>query len=172
MTGMGGLLKLADFLDAFNERLGKLLGILVIALVIVQFAIVIMSANFQAGSIWLQESLLYMNSLLFLGAAGFVLLKDEHVRVDIFYRDKSERAKNLVNLFGNVFLLLPFMVFVWVIGTPYVANSWAIMEGSFETSGLQIVFILKSFFLLFAITLSAQGLSGIIRNVAKLKGGG
>ena len=122
---MGGLLKLADFLDAFNERLGKLLGGLVIALIIVQFTIVIMSANFKAGSIWLQESLLYMNSLLFLGAAGFVLLKDDHVRVDIFYRDKSERIKNLVNLVGHLLLLVPFLVFVWIIGTPYVATSWA-----------------------------------------------
>ncbi len=168
---MGELLKLADFLDAFNERLGKLLGILVIALIIVQFTIVIMSANFQAGSIWLQESLLYMNSLLFLGAAGYVLLKDEHVRVDIFYRDKSARLKNIVNLIGHLGLLLPFMIFVWVIGSPYVASSWANLEGSFETSGLQIVFILKSFFLLFALTLSAQGLSGIIRALDKLKGG-
>lgn len=168
---MGGLLKLADFLDAFNERLGKLLGVLVIALIIVQFAIVIMSSNFKAGSIWLQESLLYMNSLLFLGAAGFVLLKDQHVRVDIFYRDKSERVKNLVNLVGHLALLAPFMIFVWIIGTPYVATSWANLEGSFETSGLQIIFILKSFFLLFALTLSFQGISGIIRIIDKLKGG-
>ncbi len=168
---MGGLLKLADFLDAFNERLGKALGVLVIALVIVQFAIVIMSANFKAGSIWLQESLLYMNSLMFLGAAGFVLLKDEHVRVDIFYRDKSERTKSIVDLLGHVLLLLPFMVFVWIIGSPYVASSWANLEGSFETSGLQIVFILKSFFLLFALTLSFQGLSGIIRTLNKIMSG-
>jgi TRAP-type mannitol/chloroaromatic compound transport system permease small subunit len=168
---MGGLLKLADFLDAFNERLGKALGVLVIALVIVQFAIVIMSANFKAGSIWLQESLLYMNSLMFLGAAGFVLLKDEHVRVDIFYRDKSERTKSIVDLLGHLLLLLPFMVFIWIIGSPYVATSWANLEGSFETSGLQIVFILKSFFLLFALTLSFQGLSGIIRALNKIMGG-
>lgn len=168
---MGGLLKLADFLDAFNERLGKLLGGLVIALIIVQFTIVIMSANFKAGSIWLQESLIYMNSLLFLGAAGFVFLKDDHVRVDIFYRDKSERIKNLVNLVGHLVLLLPFLVFVWIIGTPYVTTSWANLEGSFETSGLQIVFILKSFFLLFALTLSFQGLSGIIRTIYALRGG-
>lgn len=167
---MGGLLKLADFLDAFNERLGKILGVLVIALIIVQFTIVIMSANFKVGSIWLQESLLYMNSLLFLGAAGFVLLKDEHVRVDIFYRDKSERAKNLINLVGHLALLAPFMIFVWIIGTPYVASSWANLEGSFETSGLQIVFILKSFFLVFALTLSFQGISGIIRAIHKLTG--
>lgn len=168
---MGGLLKLADFLDAFNEKLGKLLSFLVIALIIVQFGLVIMSANFKVGSIKLQESLLYINALLFLGAAGFVLLKDGHVRVDIFYRGKSERAKNLIDLFGHIFLLLPFLVFAWVIGIPYVVTSWGNLEASFETSGLQIVYILKTFFLLFALTLSFQGLSGIIRITDKLKGG-
>lgn len=168
---MPGWLKFADFLDAFNEKLGKLLSFLVIALIIVQFGLVVMSANFKVGSIKLQESLLYINALLFLGAAGFVLLKDGHVRVDIFYRAKSERAKNLIDLFGHIFLLLPFLVFVWVIGLPYVVTSWGNLEASFETSGLQIVYILKTFFLLFALTLSFQGLSGIIRAVYKLKGG-
>ena len=169
---MGGLLKLADLIDALNKRLGKLLGFLVLALIILQFALVIMSSNFQVGSIKLQESLLYINAALFLGAAGYGLLKDSHVRVDIFYRGKGARKKTLIDLFGHLFLLAPFMVFVWVIGIPYVSASWANLEGSFETSGLQIVFILKSFFLLFALTLSLQGISGIIRCLDKLKGKG
>lgn len=167
---MGRFLKLADAIDAFNRRLGKALSYLVLALIVVQFALVVMSANFQVGSIKLQESLLYINALLFLGAAGFTFLNDEHVRIDIFYRGKSERRKTMIDLLGHHILLIPFMIFVWVIGIPYVATSWANQEASFETSGLQIVYILKSFLLVFAFTLSLQGVSGIIRCLAKLRG--
>ncbi len=162
---------MADVLDGFNKKLGKVLSYLVIGLVIAQFAIVVMSANFQIGSIKLQESLLYMNALMFLGAAGYVLLMDDHVRVDIFYHNKSERFKTWTNLLGHLILLMPFMVFVWIIGIPYVSSSLANLEGSYETSGMQFVYVLKSFFLLLALTLSLQGISGIIRSVHSLKGG-
>jgi len=156
---MGDLLKIADRLDAFNGWLGRTLSYLVIVLVMVQFGLVVMSANFQAGSIKLQESLLYINSLMFLGAAGFTLLHDRHVRVDIFYRDAPERAKARTNFLGTLCLLFPFLVFVWWVGLPYALSSWGDLESSFETSGLPIVYVLKSFILLFALNLSAQGLS-------------
>ncbi|MCH8172890.1 MAG: TRAP transporter small permease subunit [Proteobacteria bacterium] len=163
---MQKFLKIADRLDALNEALGKALGPLVIVLVLVQFALVIMSGVFHVGSIKLQESLLYINSLMFLGAAGYTLLKDAHVRVDVFYRDAPERKKAKINLAGTLFLLFPFLVFVWVIAIPYVFTSWRNLEASFETSGLPIVYILKSFILLFAFSLSIQGVSLAVRSWA------
>jgi TRAP-type mannitol/chloroaromatic compound transport system permease small subunit len=168
---MGGLLKFADLIDRTNQRVGKVLSLLVLVLIVVQFALVVMSANFQAGSIKLQESLLYINSLLFLGSAGFALLTNNHVRVDIFYRRKSEKAQTKIDLLGHLVLLLPFMVFVWIIGLPFVLTSWGNMEGSFETSGLQIVYVLKSFFLVFALMLTLQAIAGVIRCIHKLRGG-
>jgi len=169
---MGGLLKFADVIDRLNTRLGRVLSWLVLLLILVQFAIVIMSGNFRVGSIKLQESLLYLNALLFLGAAGFTMLRDDHVRVDIFYRAKSARGKTWINLLGHCLLLVPFLIFLWVIGIPYVTASWAAGEGSFETSGLQIVYVLKSFLLVFAASLTLQAVSGIIRCVHELRGKG
>ena len=166
---MQTFLKIADRLDALNEMLGKALGPLVIVLVLVQFALVIMSGVFHIGSIKLQESLLYINSLMFLGAAGYTLLHDRHVRVDIFYRDAPEQKKAKINFFGTVFLLFPFLVFVWAIAIPYVFSSWMNLEASFETSGLPVVYILKSFILLFAFSLSIQGISLGVRSYAALK---
>lgn len=168
---MGGLVKFADTCDAFNKRLGKALSYLILLLILVQFAIVVLAANFQIGSIKLQESVLYINALMFLGAAGYTFLKDGHVRVDIFYRGKTKRGKAWTDLIGTLVLLVPFLVFVWWIGVPFVVNSWSNMEGSYETSGLQIVYILKSFVLLFAFSLTLQAFSLIVRNVAVLKGG-
>lgn len=166
---MQKFLKIADRLDALNEALGKALGPLVIILILVQFALVIMSGVFHIGSIKLQESLLYINACMFLGAAGYTLLHDRHVRVDIFYRDAPERKKAKINFVGTVFLLFPFLVFVWIIAIPYAFSSWGNLEASFETSGLQIVFILKSFILLFAFSLSIQGISLAVRSWAAWK---
>ena len=166
---MKKLLAIAGRLDAINERLGRFLSYGVILLVLVQFALVLMAANFRVGSIKMQESLLYINAAMFLGAAGYALLKDCHVRVDIFYRRAGQRVKALTDLLGTLFLLFPFLGFVWVIAIPYVVSSWQAQEGSFETSGLQIVYILKSFILLFALSLTIQGVSLAIKSFHALK---
>ena len=166
---MKKLLVIASRIDAFNEKFGRGLSVLVLALIAVQFTLVIMSANFHIGSIKLQESLLYINACMFLGAAGYTLLHDGHVRVDIFYGKATAKAKARVNFWGTVLLLFPFLIFVWVIGIPYAFHSWVDLEGSFETSGLPVVYILKSFILLFAATLTAQGISLAIRSYAALR---
>jgi len=168
---MGGLRKIADACDAFNEKAGRFLSILVLVLILVQFAIVVMSAVFHMGSIKLQESLMYINACMFLGGAGYTFLKDGHVRVDIFYREMPETKKARVNLVGTLALLFPYLAFIWVIGVPYVWASWSHLEGSFETSGLQIVYILKSFILLFAFVLTLQGFSVLIRSLDEIKKG-
>ena len=74
------------------------------------------------------------------------------------------RFKAWVNLMGTLFLLFPVMGLLWVSAWPYVAASWAVLEGSTETTGLQAVYILKSFLLLFAATLTLQGVSLVIRS--------
>ena len=161
--------QLADAIDAMNRRLGRLLGWAVLLLILAQFAIIVLTNVFRVGSIQLQESLLYANSLIFLGAAGYTLLRDEQVRVDIFYRGAPKRFKARVNLFGTLFLLFPVMGLLGVSAWPYVAASWAVLEGSTETTGLQAVFILKSFLLLFTATLTLQGVSLAIRSWIELR---
>jgi len=158
------LLQLSEACDGFNNRLGRLLGWASLVLVLVQFLLVVMSNSFHLGSIKLQESLFYINSLMFLGASGYGLLHEAHVRVDLFYRDANQRYQTAVNFWGALLLLLPAMMLVWWAGIPYVMSSWANMEGSVETSGLHAVFILKSFVLLFALGLTLQGVSLLIRS--------
>ena len=161
---MNALERFADAIDSLNAGLGRLLGWAALLLILAQFSIVVLTNAFRIGSIQLQESLLYINSLIFLGAAGYTLLRDEQVRVDIFYRGASARFKAWVNLLGTFFLLFPVMGLLWVSAWPYVAASWAVLEGSIETTGLQAVYILKSFLLLFTATLTLQGASLVIRS--------
>ena len=86
----------------------------------------------------------------------------------MFYADASPRTKALVDLAGALLLLLPFMlVLVWL-SVPYVARSWAILERSRETSGLPLVFLLKTLIPLFALLMALQGVAQAIRAAAAL----
>jgi TRAP-type mannitol/chloroaromatic compound transport system permease small subunit len=91
------------------------------------------------------------------------------VRVDIFYADASARAKALVDLIGALLLLLPFMLVLLCLSAPYAMRSWAIFEHSQETSGLPIVFLLKTLIPLFAILMALQGIAQAIHATALLR---
>ena len=111
--------------------------------------IVAMSFAFGVGLVAFQELVLYLHAIIFLGCAGWVLLKDEHVRVDIFYRDQSNKKKSLVNFIGIVFFLLPSVFVIGWYSIDFILISWSIGESSTEPGGLPYVYIQKSFILLF-----------------------
>lgn len=164
--------RLARVADAVNEAIGRALGWVTLALIVVQVALVVGSAVFAYGSIWLQESRLYLNALIFLGGAGYTLEHEGHVRVDPFYRDADARTKAWVDFAGTLVFLLPVLFLMWWVGVPYVAESWAIREGSTETGGIPFVYGLKTTILLFAGTLSLQGLAILLRSGMRLFGDG
>ncbi|RVU39726.1 TRAP transporter small permease subunit [Hwanghaeella grinnelliae] len=139
-------------------------------MVLLQFLVVVMRYVFGTGEIWLQEAIIYQHALVFMLGASYTLLKDGHVRVDIFYSNRSPRTKATVNLLGALFLLFPVMSLIVWASFPYVARSWAVLEGSRETSGIPGVFLLKSVILVFAVMMLLQGLSTVIRSLAFLRG--
>lgn len=161
---------IATALDKISRRIGEYLAWLPLALVLVQFTVVVMIYVYSVGSIKLQESLQYINALMFLGGAGYTYLFDEHVRVDLFYARLGARAKAWIDVIGMIVLLIPFLIFFWWTTIPYVTDAWADMDGSVETSGLPFVYILKSILLTFALTLSIQVISALIRNIKILLG--
>jgi len=110
-----------------------------------------------------------MYAAVFLLCAGYTLLKNKHVRVDVLYLNLSERSKAIVDLFGSVFLLLPVCFVIFYYSWSYVINSWQQMEGSIEERGLHLVFIMKTFIWLFAILVSMQSLATIINSFIILK---
>ncbi len=160
MRNLRILLRLTDRLQAL---FGGLAALALLALVLVQFALVVMSAVFAEGSIWVQESRLYLNALVFLGAAGYTFARDAHVRVDIFFAEADRRTRALVDLVGTFAFLAPFLFVVWWAGLPYVAEAWAIREGSTETGGIPLVYLLKSLILVFAATMSLQAVAHLVR---------
>ncbi len=167
---MNFLLQWAARIDRLNNAVGRALGWTVLLLVLIQFALILSVNVFRIGSIAMQESILYLNSLMFLAGAGYALSHDEHVRVDVFYRGASEQFKARVNLYGTLFFLFPTMGFLTWMAYPYVAQSVSILESSTETSGLPLIFLLKSFILVFAGLLLLQGASLAIKSYDILRG--
>jgi TRAP-type mannitol/chloroaromatic compound transport system permease small subunit len=157
------LSRVADRIDRLTGAVGRAVASLVVAMVLLQFAVVIMRYGLGIGSIWLQESILYAHAALFLLAAAWTLRDDGHVRIDIFYADAAPRTKALVDLLGALVLLLPFMTVLAWYAWPYVVRSWTIYERSQEISGLPFVYLLKSLLLLFALLMALQGVAQAIR---------
>jgi TRAP-type mannitol/chloroaromatic compound transport system permease small subunit len=140
-------------------------------LVLVQFAVVVLRYVFGVGFIFLQEALLYFHGSLFLTAAAGALLHEGHVRIDVFYRGLSPRGKAWIDFAGSYLFLFPVIVVVAAAATPYVASSWAVLEGSKETSGIPAVFLLKTMILVFAGLMFAQGIAFATRAAIVILGG-
>jgi len=157
------MLGVADRIDHLNGAIGRTAAWLALAVVLLQFSVVVMRYVFGAGSIWLTESIIYGHAALLMLAAAWTLQEGGHVRVDVFYADASPRTKAWVNLLGACLLLLPFMAVLLYFALPYVARSWAILERSRETSGIPAVFVLKTLIPLFAVMMALQGVAQAIR---------
>ncbi len=146
-------------LSRFIAVVGKGAAWLTLVMVVLSFAIVLLRYGFNAGWIWLQESVTYLHASVFMLAAAWTLQCDGHVRVDIFYREASARRKAAVNLAGIVLFLAPFCLFLIIIGWDYVSASWRLLEGSREPGGIPAVYLLKSLILAMPMLLLLQAYS-------------
>tara|TARA_B100001250_G_scaffold298520_1_gene260036 strand:+ start:26848 stop:27372 length:525 start_codon:yes stop_codon:yes gene_type:complete len=157
--------KIKHFLNAFIEFLGRSIAWLTLFMVLVTFIIVVLRYIFDIGSIALQESVVWMHAAVFMLGASYTLKHDEHVRVDIFYREMNAVKKAIVDLLGTLFFLIPFSVFILLSSWDYVLTSWSIKEASREVGGLPYPFysILKSFIPMMAITLIFQAVANLIK---------
>jgi len=158
----------ADPIDRLTAAIGRAVAWLVLAVVLLQFALVVARYLFGVGSIWLTETVIYGHAAVFMLAAAWTLQLGGHVRVDIFYADAPARTKALIDLAGSVLLLLPFVFVLLLLSVPYAARSWAIFEHSQETSGLPLVFVLKTLIPLFALLMALQGIAQAVRAAAVL----
>jgi TRAP-type mannitol/chloroaromatic compound transport system permease small subunit len=162
--------RIADGIDRATTAIGRAAAWCCLFIVLAEFAVVVMRYAFGIGSIRLQESVLYAHAALFMLAAAWTLQIQGHVRVDIFYAQASPRTKALIDLVGALVFLLPVTVVIGALSLPYVARSWAIFEGSRETSGLPFVYLLKTLIPLFALLLGLQGVAQAIRAWLVLSG--
>ena len=154
----------ANLFDNINRYTGYLCAFLVVLMTVNVFIVVFLRYLFGISFIWLQETYVWMHAYIFMAGAGFTYLNDAHVRIDIIYRSSSKVYKAIVDLVGNIFLLMPFLYIIWSYSFPFVYKSFQINEVSREAGGLPMLFLLKSAILIFSILLFIQALSKIINN--------
>lgn len=164
------LRRLAARIDGFSEWTGRTIAWLTLAMVLVQFLVVVLRYGFNEGSIATQESITYLHALVFMLGAAYTLKREGHVRVDIFYRKMTDRGRAWVDLLGTLLLLLPTFVFLIAVSWTTVFNSWVRLEGSPEAGGLPLVFVLKTIMLVMPVLMLVQSVSMMARNLLALSG--
>lgn len=163
--------RLADLIDLVIRRIGSAVIWLVLIMVFLQFFVVIFRYVFGVNSIEAQESITILHGLIFMIAAAYVLQLDKHVRVDIFYADRSLRTKNAINMLGAILFLIPMAFIIWNYSWPYVGESWLIFEGSPDAGGLRVRYLQKSAILVFAALMALQGISILLRGLLGISAG-
>ena len=160
-------------LDRFSSWLGKASAWLTLFMVLVTFVVVVLRYVFDVGLIWLQESVVWMHGFVFMVGAAYTLQQEQHVRVDIFYREMNPRGRAWVDLIGVAVFLLPLCVLLGWRAFDYVAMSWQLQEASRESGGLPYPFIplLKSILVIMPVMVSLQGFALLSRCVQTIRSG-
>ncbi len=158
------LKNLTLLIGIINKFAGYFCSFLVVFMTFNVFLVVVLRYLFGISFIWMQETYVWMHAYIFMIGAGFTYLNDDHVRIDIIYRNASQTYRAFIDLIGNVFFLLPFLYIIWSYSFPFVYKSWQMNEISREAGGLSMLFLLKLAILLFVIFLFIQSISKIINS--------
>lgn len=167
---MRRLIILCQWIDRLNMWVGRLASWVTALVVLVVFIDVVMRYAFRISFVFTQELEWHLFAFIFLMGAGYTLLKDGHVRVDIFYQRLSPKAQARVNLLGVIFFLLPGCYLVISTSIGFVQSSYAVMEGSPDPGGIPYRFILKSCIPAGFILITLQGISLGIKSLLTIIG--
>ena len=163
------LLRLSRAIDALNERVGHLVYWLILAAVLVSAGNASVRYVFDRSSNGWLELQWYLYSTVFMLAAGYTLLHNEHVRIDVVIGHLPPRVRAWIDLLGGLFFLLPMAVIIMVLSWPLVVEAYTRHEFSADAGGLlrwPIKLMIPVGFLLLAL----QGVSEIIKRAAFLLG--
>lgn len=163
--------RFASRIDAFSNFTGNAVAWLTLAMVIVTFLVVVLRYAFDIGIVSLQESVIWMHGAVFMLGAAYTLQREEHVRVDIFYRKAGARTQAWVDLLGVLLFLLPFSFFMFYASYDYVAAAWSIRETSRDAGGLPYPFLplMKTILLVMPAMVSLQGVSMLLVALRRLR---
>lgn len=159
---------LVHSIDRFMDWSGRVLAWCSVAMALITAVVVLLRYGFSTGAIVLQESITYLHGCLFMLGVGYALYRGEHVRVDIFYREYSERTRAWVNALGGIVFLLPLCAVIVAVSWSYVGDAWAVRESSPEPGGIPFLYLLKTLLPLMAINLAVACIADIGRNALLL----
>jgi TRAP-type mannitol/chloroaromatic compound transport system permease small subunit len=163
------LLGLSRAIDALNEQVGKLTYWLILAAVLISTGNAIVRYTFNRSSNSWLEIQWYLFSFVFLFCAGYTLLHNQHVRIDVISANLSARGRAWIDVLGTILFLLPMAIAIMWLSWPVFLDAYRSDEVSTNAGGLLVwpgrLMLPIGFFLLIL-----QGLSELIKRIAFLRG--
>jgi len=168
---MKSLLRMAHGIDALNELVGRWVYWLVLIVVLESAGNAIVRKLFNSSSNALLEMQWYLFSAVFLLCAGWTLLRNEHVRIDIIQGRLSARAQAWIDVFGTLFFLMPMVgIFIWL-SIPWFLRTYQEHEISGSAGGL-ILWPARILVPIGFALLALQSVSELVKRIAFLAGKG
>ena len=158
------LRELARQIDRFQDRFGRGVSWIMLLMVLVVFFDVIMRYAFNKSSVFTQELEWHLFGVVYMLGAGYTMLYDEHVRVDIVYSRWSPRKKAWSDFVLYFVFFYPSAIMVMVTSWPFVRDSYKVLEGSPDPGGIPYRFLLKSVIIVGFALLTLQAISQTIKN--------
>lgn len=166
---MNALLAFSRAVDKLNERIGSVIYWLVLAAVLISAANAVVRKVFNMSSNAFLEIQWYLFSAIFLFCAGYTLLKNQHVRIDVITGRLSKRAQAWIDILGTLFFLMPMAILIMVLSWPVFIQAFERGEVSTNAGGL-IIWPARLMVPIGFLLLVLQGWSELIKRVAFLKG--
>lgn len=166
---MQALVKVSERIDAFTRWTGKRLAWLILVAVVISALNAIVRKTFDTSSNSWLELQWVLFSIVFLLCSPWTLLDNEHIRIDIFNNMLPKPVRNVIDVIGHAFFLLPLCVVMIVTGVPFFQRSFQINEQSGNAGGLP-QWPAKSLIMLGFALLFVQGISEIVKRIAIMRG--
>lgn len=154
--------KISELTGKAGRWASALLLLMIVTNVLLRFSFN-MSFNFLLEIEW------HLFALIFLLGGAYNVLHDKHVRVDFFYADFTDKTKKKINLFFNLFLLLPWTLVGAVTCFQYASNAWFIREASPNPGGIPAIYPIKFMIVVSFILVMLQAIADILKSVFELR---
>ena len=163
------LLRISGLIDALNNLVGRLSYWLILVAVLISAGNAFMRYTFDKSSnAWL-EIQWYLFSAVFLFCAGYTLLHNQHVRIDVLSSHLSKRGRTWIDILGTLFFLLPMAIAILWMSWPVFLQAYQLHEMSTNAGGL-IVWPARLMLPIGFFLLILQGISELIKRIAFLLG--
>jgi TRAP-type mannitol/chloroaromatic compound transport system permease small subunit len=158
------LRNIARKIDALDDRFGRLVSWIMLFMVLVVFTDVVLRYVFRTSTVWLQELEWHLFGVVYMLGAGYTMLYDEHVRVDIVYSRWSVRKKAWSDFILYLVFFYPSAIMIVWTTIPFVRDSYRVFEGSPDPGGIPLRFLLKSVIIVGFGILMIQAFSQTVKN--------
>ena len=158
------MLSIIKTIESIIRWIGEKSSYINVFLVIIICIDVFMRYILNTTQTWVIELEWHLFALIFLLGASYTLQEDQHVRVDLFYADRSIKSKAWINISGTLLFLVPLCLVLINSSFNYATNSWMMNEGSPNPGGLPARYIIKYCMTFGFVLLLLQGIAVIYRS--------